>query len=398
MNTNTENQSRGDGLSKKEVKMFRNRISAQRSRDRKKKEMDDLKYISQNLLNETSLLKRELRDMKEKFNQLCKNCQGVINNNQNGCLNNINNDTNTSANNNISNDNNRNYSIVDSSRRFSTSLKYSMMAGFLVIVCLIASLSYKNISENKKENFQGRILNSIPSILNNKGTVVKSSSSNSNSINKIDNPSSTGLILYNSLENQITTNSNMNNNNPFLITKDLNKFIKKKINLDTNFNHDEVDDQESSFLGKKRFEFFNKMQNRKKKNNSNDGFLQNSIINTNDMCVNVDGVAWSIQEELDLEKNEDIITEDNSRGIILKENNNYQNYNGVIPFKDARNMYEHSDLRDNIKSMYCKDFITTVEENAQMFKNLFEKLNMKVEENYEQKKEDLNTKKNKNEK
>lgn len=61
-NTNSLCYSKVTTNTVKEVKMLRNRISAQRSRDRKKKEIDDLKTISQNLLNENYMLKKELEN------------------------------------------------------------------------------------------------------------------------------------------------------------------------------------------------------------------------------------------------------------------------------------------------------------------------------------------------
>ena len=47
-------------ISKSEMKAIRNRISAQLSRDRKKKEFEDLQKFSQKLLDENKRLKKEL--------------------------------------------------------------------------------------------------------------------------------------------------------------------------------------------------------------------------------------------------------------------------------------------------------------------------------------------------
>ena len=57
-------------MSKKEIKMLRNRLSAQRSRDRKKKELIDLKTITKNLLEENEKLRNEIRERDEKINKL----------------------------------------------------------------------------------------------------------------------------------------------------------------------------------------------------------------------------------------------------------------------------------------------------------------------------------------
>ena len=124
-------------LSKKEIKMYRNRISAQRSRDRKKKEMDDLKMISKNLLDENNYLKKELEirdrelfEMREKLSKLCSNCVQAVNA--------------SSVNNYTTNNlfNSKKLSLVDLSRRtFTNNMKYSLMAGFLVVFFIIGTLS-----------------------------------------------------------------------------------------------------------------------------------------------------------------------------------------------------------------------------------------------------------------
>ena len=70
-------------LSKKELKMLRNRLSAQRSRDRKKKELIDLKIITKNLLQENQKLRNGLKERDDKINQLmnliCPECKNKLN-------------------------------------------------------------------------------------------------------------------------------------------------------------------------------------------------------------------------------------------------------------------------------------------------------------------------------
>ena len=72
-------------MSKKEKKMLRNRISAQRSRDRKKKQLIDLKTITHNLLIENEKLRKEIKQRDDKINKLlkllCPKCQKTIKNN-----------------------------------------------------------------------------------------------------------------------------------------------------------------------------------------------------------------------------------------------------------------------------------------------------------------------------
>lgn len=73
-------------MSKKEIKMLRNRLSAQRSRDRKKQELIDLKTITKNLLEENEKLRNEIKERDNKINELlnllCPKCQEKIKNNK----------------------------------------------------------------------------------------------------------------------------------------------------------------------------------------------------------------------------------------------------------------------------------------------------------------------------
>ena len=70
-------------FSKKELKMLRNRLSAQRSRDRKKKELIDLKIITKNLLQENQKLRNGIKERDDKINQLmnllCPECKNKLN-------------------------------------------------------------------------------------------------------------------------------------------------------------------------------------------------------------------------------------------------------------------------------------------------------------------------------
>jgi hypothetical protein len=64
---NIINNNSNENLSKKEIKMLRNRFSAQQSRDRKKKEFDELKILTQNLIEENSSLKKKLQSSEQKI-------------------------------------------------------------------------------------------------------------------------------------------------------------------------------------------------------------------------------------------------------------------------------------------------------------------------------------------
>lgn len=79
---NTLNPSMISKMNKKEIKMLRNRLSAQRSRDRKKKELLDLKAITKSLFEENEKLRNEIKERDNKINELinllCPKCQEKI--------------------------------------------------------------------------------------------------------------------------------------------------------------------------------------------------------------------------------------------------------------------------------------------------------------------------------
>ena len=109
------------------MKAIRNRISAQLSRDRKKKEFEDLQIFSQKLLDENKLLKRELtnknRDIINLNNQLtklCTNCSRYFEDRI------------------IDNQKSHNNSGIKI-RSNNSYMKYGVLGSFIVIVCLIAS-------------------------------------------------------------------------------------------------------------------------------------------------------------------------------------------------------------------------------------------------------------------
>ena len=174
-----------NNLSKKELKMLRNRISAQNSRDRKKKEMDDLKVITQELYNQNLKLKKQLevkdnqmKEIKNIFNTLCPGCKNrFFSNNTNILIEEKNNyldvaDTYENSekisseiknNRNLSNNNyvgfkrERIYDfqniLSDNSRREGTSnKKCSLLTGFLLIACIVGSLAFNYGFSNLNSN------------------------------------------------------------------------------------------------------------------------------------------------------------------------------------------------------------------------------------------------------
>jgi hypothetical protein len=130
-NTNTS-------FTKKEIKMMRNRISAQMSRDRKKKELDDLRTFSQNLARENMNLKKELsvknkeiNEMKSKLNSLCEGC----NNKVNGSL-----------------------AIIDNNLVRSSRAKYSLVAAMLAVFGIIGTFALPDNKTLLRTNTAPRVL------------------------------------------------------------------------------------------------------------------------------------------------------------------------------------------------------------------------------------------------
>ena len=134
-------------LSKKEIKMWRNRLSAQRSRDRKKKELLDLKSITKSLLQENEKLRQGIKERDNKINQLmnllCPECKNRLNGK---------NDFNISINTNIDSLTNNELNLQDKSQLTPSSIiggkkKLALlMTGLFTIFCVFGTLI--NPSEN----------------------------------------------------------------------------------------------------------------------------------------------------------------------------------------------------------------------------------------------------------
>ena len=134
-------------LSKKEIKMWRNRLSAQRSRDRKKKELLDLKAITKSLLQENEKLRQGIKERDNKINQLmnllCPECKNKLNGK---------NDFNISINTNIDSLTNNELNLQDKSQLTPSSIiggkkKLALlMTGLFTIFCVFGTLI--NPSEN----------------------------------------------------------------------------------------------------------------------------------------------------------------------------------------------------------------------------------------------------------
>ena len=132
-------------LSKKEIKMWRNRLSAQRSRDRKKKELLDLKAITKSLLQENEKLRHGIKERDDKIKQLmsllCPECKNKLNGN---------NDFNLSIKTNLDSLSNNEMNIQDKSQLTPSSIiggkkKLALlMTGLFTIFCVFGTLINSN--------------------------------------------------------------------------------------------------------------------------------------------------------------------------------------------------------------------------------------------------------------
>ena len=174
-NINNISQNVLSKMSKKEIKMLRNRLSAQRSRDRKKKELIDLKSITKSLLEENEKLRNEIKERDDKINKLlnllCSNCQEKIK------MNNFE----ITVEKNIDSIN----SIVDDETQLTPSTIVAgkkklalLMTGLFTIFCLfgvfisppseqniLRNLKEKNNSENKINEYNGEKRVNVPFLI-----------------------------------------------------------------------------------------------------------------------------------------------------------------------------------------------------------------------------------------
>lgn len=116
-------------LDKREKKILRNRISAQQSRERRKRELEELQKFSQGLIDENSMLKRELEHknkeinwLKSQISKICGNCSKYFYSDRNS---------------------------LQTYGRGNPYLKYGLFTGLLVVICLIGSCLWEGGSENR---------------------------------------------------------------------------------------------------------------------------------------------------------------------------------------------------------------------------------------------------------
>ena len=144
INKNKKNEISLKNLTAKEIKMYRNRISAQRSRDRQKKELCDLRMITKKLLEENENLRKEIKKRDNKINYLmkviCDKCREKL-------------EKNFSENNDI---NEYTDQITSSNILINKKKMALLMTGLLAVFCIFGvfvspSLQKNNILRNLKE-------------------------------------------------------------------------------------------------------------------------------------------------------------------------------------------------------------------------------------------------------
>ncbi len=403
-----------NGANTKEYIMLRNRITAKVSRDRKKKEFEQLVNISKNLMNENYMLNQEM-ERKEKDIQfykktsksLCNNCKSMF------------------LNENLQKPCQTIFSMNDTTEEgrsnFSNYLKYSVYASFLAVICIIGAFSMPIISpevsnkviESVKNDNSPRILfDSLPidNVKKNLNQAIGSPLLNStiteSSVSQFENLKSQYKQykqINQAKEEEININTKNNTNNMFkekLIQvynpKEYFNNTPKTIK-ETNKKSVEV----KEFLGyyinlvllqlyykelkftltiviyayshkrKKRRSFVNRMRHRVKKDEKvyKNSFLGGSAnkrygnIDETQVCMEDNNqMLWSIQEEK-------LIADDQDDQMQKEEK--LRNQNQPALFRDIE--IEKS-LENKVNSLYCNNVIQT-ENNKEMFKKLINKVN-----------------------
>ena len=190
-------------ISKKELKMLRNRLSAQKSRDRKKKEFDKLKQLTEDLINENKMLKNTIKNNENKFyntfQYLCNDCKEIMkkHNNQENLLN--------------INDNS-----IYNKNNFSFKNKCTLITGLLTIICLLGTFfsNYENNNVNNKRILQQHFIELNKYNLNNNNQFNYKKEFNN------DNNNNNNKILPFKIEKDfsIRNKNNINNNNNKYLT------------------------------------------------------------------------------------------------------------------------------------------------------------------------------------
>ena len=264
-------------LSKKEIKMWRNRLSAQRSRDRKKKELLDLKAITKSLLQENEKLRHGIIERDDKIQKLmsllCPECKNKLNGN---------NDFNLSIKTNLDSLSNNEMNIQDKSQLTPSSIiggkkKLALlMTGLFTIFCVFGTLI------NSNEN---NLLRSL-----------KEKGGNKNSTT-------------------IAFNNEKRVNVPFLIEKDYTKRHQKEIEMYQKIKKNNLKNKNmmvpASLFTNNSEQIFSNINN--KGNNTNNISETENIEDKNRNTSLLNGKIKIIEKELSNKNNDDIKNEINMK-------------------------------------------------------------------------------------
>ena len=264
-------------LSKKELKMWRNRLSAQRSRDRRKKELFDLKIITKNLLQENQKLRNEIKERDDKINHLmnllCPECKNKINGNNQF---EISIKTNNGIFGNNSNDNSQltPSSIIGGKKKIAL-----LMAGLFTIFCvfgtlinpgdnnLLRSLKEKGGNNNNtKINFDGEKRVNVPFIIEKDYTIRHQKEIEMYQKIKKNNLKNKNMMvpasLFTNNSEQIISNINQKFNNSN------NTFNEKTIIEEKKEENNKMVVEENYFLSKEKIKIIEKEYPKKENDNS----------------------------------------------------------------------------------------------------------------------------------
>ena len=252
-------------LSKKEIKMWRNRLSAQRSRDRRKKELFDLKIITKNLLQENQKLRNEIKERDNKINQLmnllCPECKNKLNGNNQF-------EISIKTNNDIFNNNEKSHltpsSIIGGKKKLAL-----LMTGLFTIFCVFGSLvspgennllrALKEKGGNKnKINFDGEKRVNVPFLIEKDYTIRHKKEIEMYQKIKKNNLKNKNMIvpasLFTNNSEQIISNINQKVNN---ITNNVNKSVIEESKEEEDKN--KMIENKNSFLSKGKIKIIEKV-------------------------------------------------------------------------------------------------------------------------------------------
>ena len=301
---------------KKEIISMRNRISSQKSRDKKKRLFEDMKL-------EINLMKRELSIYRNRISLACHKCKELF--------------------------------IIPEgfqSNNLSGFFRIGLLTSMIVVICIIANcFSFNQYSENERNLLlkkEAPIKKEIPLIL----TL----------------PDNKNYYSYKDIESHWTTNiSNSFNSTNVMIPKDRSIMLSSRNNYssDVKFTKQERKNQRK-ILNEQRELFLKKMNSklkneniRKSINDPKRNFLDLEQKTNYSTCLNDQRLVLSIQSK---RNNNSLVN--NSIKINAEKNNN-----SVIPIQD---IFLENSLLKNVNSLFCRSPVLS-NTDGQMFSKLFKK-------------------------